>query len=192
MVTKPQDIVAPATKKKVTGEELYQMPETELVELVKGEIVNLSPTGFWHGHVENRFGSILDNFVQMHKLGFVSVGEVGIYTGRNPDTIRAADVIFISHQRLVQVKSQSYLDVAPELVVAVLSPSDSWSEVMTKLDEYFQIGVEAVWIADPAKREVFVYHTITDVQRFSSTDSLSDEKILPGFNVPVEKLFASQ
>ncbi|QLQ07417.1 MAG: hypothetical protein HZY76_16305 [Anaerolineae bacterium] len=46
-------------------------------------------------------------------MGKVLVGEVGIYTGRNPDTVRGADVIFISHARLAQVKSASFLDVAP-------------------------------------------------------------------------------
>lgn len=44
------------------------------------------------------------------------VGEVGIYVQRDPDTIRAADILFISHERLAQAKPGSFLDVPPELV----------------------------------------------------------------------------
>ena len=42
-----------------------------------------------------------------------------------------------------------FLDVAPELIVEVLSPHDRWSDVMEKLVEYFAIGVQVVWVADP-------------------------------------------
>ena len=40
-----------------------------------------------------------------------------------------------------KVKSQSYLDVAPELIVEVMSPDDAWSNLMEKLDQYFTAGV---------------------------------------------------
>ena len=72
-------------------------------------------------------------FAYHQKLGHVLVGEVGIYTNRNPDTVRGADVAYISKDRLAQTQSQSYLDVAPELIVEVLSPGDSWSEVIEKV-----------------------------------------------------------
>ncbi len=37
------------TSKPITGEELYQMPGNDLTELVKGKIVDISSTGFFHG-----------------------------------------------------------------------------------------------------------------------------------------------
>jgi hypothetical protein len=42
-------------------------------------------------------------------------GEVGIYTRRNPDTVRGADVVFISKERLLR-PTRGFLEVAPELV----------------------------------------------------------------------------
>ena len=54
------------------------------------------------------------------------VGEVGIYTRRQPDQVRGADVIYILKDRYAQRQSQSFLDVAPEIAVEVLSPDDTW------------------------------------------------------------------
>jgi Uma2 family endonuclease len=176
----------------ITGEMLFKLGDIGRTELVKGEIIFMSPTGHLHGFLESNFDRVLGAFVYEHKLGRVFVGEIGIYTQRNPDTVRAADVAFISRERWSQVRSQSYLDVAPELVVEVLSPDDAWSEVMEKLEEYFASGVLAIWIADPKRQQVYVYHAMTEVQRFSTGDILADEKVLPGFGVAVAELFAGE
>ena len=173
----------------ITGQELFQMGNLGRTELVKGKIIYMSPTGYLHGRVENRFGVALDAFVHKNKLGIVFVGEVGIYTHHNPDTVRGADVAYVSYERMSQIKSESYLDVAPELVVEVLSPGDSWSEVMNKLEEYFNIGVLAVWVVDPKKQHIYVYRSLTEVERFTRGDSLPGGEALPGFKIPLAELF---
>ena len=158
-------------------------------ELVKGEIIFMSPTGYLHGFIEVNFSSLLRNFVDKHKLGRVLGGEVGIYTARNPDTVRGADVAFISNERLAQAKSKSFLDVAPELIVEVLSPDDRWRDINAKLKEYFAIGAQVVWIADPQSRQVHVYRSLTNVAILSGNDTLTAEDILPGFSAPVSDFF---
>ena len=174
----------------VTGEELADMGDIGRCELVEGEIIMKSPTGWVHGDRERRVGQYLGAFVDDHKLGRVLVGEVGIYTRRNPDTVRGADVIFISHARLAQVKSRSYLDVASELVVEVMSPDDRWSEVNQKLREYFAIGVMIVWVADPAYQTVSVYRSLTDVRVLHRDDTLTGDDVLPSFELPLAAIFA--
>jgi Uma2 family endonuclease len=186
----PQVDVAERTV--LTGEELAQVGNIGRSELVKGEIVYMSPTGYSHADYEGNFYAALRAHVRKNKLGRVFVGEVGIYTGHNPDTVRAADAAFVSHHRMAQVKSQSYLDVAPELVVEVLSPDDRWNDLMDKLDEYFAIGVKLVWIADPRRQQVYAYHSVTDVQRLSAEDTLTGGEVLPDFSVSVAELFATE
>ena len=116
-------------------------------------------------------------------------GEVGIDTGRTPDTVRATDVAFISKARSAQVRSRSYLDVAPELVVEVMSPDDRWSAVMEKLAEYFNIGVLTVWGVSPSAKQVFVYRSLTDVEQLTINDTLIGDDFLPGFEVSVSDFF---
>ncbi|NJO84985.1 MAG: Uma2 family endonuclease [Blastochloris sp.] len=175
--------------KVITGDDLAALGAIGSYELVAGRIVPMSPTGELHGGYEANFCAILREFVKSHKLGKIRVGEVGIYTRRNPDTVRGADVLFISNERYAQVASRSYLDVAPDLIVEILSPNDVWSEVMQKLREYFDIGVRTVWLADPQARIVYVYRSMTDVREFKEHDDLIDEDVLPGFAAPVAAFF---
>jgi Uma2 family endonuclease len=179
-----------ATDTLITGEALAEMGDIGRCELVEGKIIMRSPTGWRHGNYESRFDHSLRSFVEERNLGKILVGEVGLYTQRNPDTVRGADVIFISNERLAQIKSASFLDVAPELVVEVMSPDDRWTEVKQKIREYFAIGVVLVWVADPTDKTVSVYRSLTEVQLFSENDTLSGEEVLPGFTVLVAALFA--
>ena len=149
----------------------------------------MNPTSHIHGRIEGRFYRLLSDHVEPRKLGQVMVGEVGIYIRRNPDTIRAADVLYISNDRYAQLRSASYLDVAPELVVEVLSPDDSWQAVMRKLADYFSIGVKLVWVADPDARTIYAYRSVTEATQFKEGDTLTAPEVLPGLAVPVAEVF---
>jgi Uma2 family endonuclease len=173
----------------ITGEELFELGDIGRAELVKGELVRMAPTGHLHGFVELRFGKVLSIFVDERKLGRVLSGEVGLYTGRDPDTVRGADVAFISNERLAQVQSQGYLDVAPELIVEVMSPDDRWYDIDNKLTEYFDIGVQMVWVADPQRRQVRVYRSLTEIEILGVEDMLLGGEVLPGLSVAVAELF---
>jgi Uma2 family endonuclease len=184
------EVTAPQAKKLITGEELFRMNDLGRTELVKGEIVHLMPHKYTHGLIEATIGAILHIFVGNHKLGWVLAGEVGVYTARDPDTVRGMDVAFISNERLAQVQSSSYLDVAPELIVEVVSPGDSWSEITQKLEEYFAIGVKLVWVADPDRQRMHVYRSLTEVDILTVSDDLTGGEVLPGFQVSLAELFA--
>jgi Uma2 family endonuclease len=173
----------------MTGEELFASGIDECAELVRGEIRILSPTGYAHGQAESNVGAILREYVRKENLGSVLVGEVGIYTHRDPDTVRAADVLFISRERMARVKSPAFLDVAPELVVEILSPRDLWSDITEKLEEYFAVGVLRVWLVDPRRKRVFAYRSPTDVRCFSEADAISGENALPGFEIRASAFF---
>lgn len=158
-------------------------------ELIEGRLVLMSPTGHPHGLIESRLDRTLGVFVESHQLGEIYVGEVGIYIRRRPDTIRAADLAFVSKGRLTELSDEGYLNVAPELVVEIMSPDDRWSEVKKKLRDYFSIGVRVVWVIDPASQTVSAYRSLTEVSEHTVEQTLAAEEILPGFTLPIKRLF---
>ncbi len=174
----------------ITGEELAQMGGLGRCELVDGRIVRMSPTNYRHGRIEFRIAAALDAYARPRRLGLVLTGEVGVYTRRDPDRVRGADVLFVTHDTYGRRSpALAYLDVAPDLIVEVLSPEDRVVEMNQKLGEYFEIGVRMVWVADPEARAIQAYRSPTDVRLFRETDRLAADDLLPGFDVSVASLF---
>lgn len=178
----------PVPERLVSGDDLLAMGVGPC-ELVEGRIEPMVPTGFEHGWIEFRLGRRLGNFVDERKLGWVVGGEAGVYTHRDPDTVRGVDLAFVSRQRLPQPPPRGYLAVAPELVVEILSPDDRWQDVRKKIEEYFAIGVERVWIVEPKNRAVLVYRSPTEATRLGLDATLEGEGLLAGFSLPVATLF---
>lgn len=176
-------------QKLITGEELLAMGDIESTELIDGRIVYLSPTSGGHGYEELEVGALLRSFVRPRKLGWVLTGEVGIYVRRNPDRIRAADVAFVSRQRMSTRPKQGFLTIAPELVVEIVSPGDLWEDLQQKIEDYFSIGVERLWIVEPDKKDVLVYRSTTDLAQVRTGETLRGEGILDGFQLSVAELF---
>jgi Uma2 family endonuclease len=177
------------TKEPITGEQLMEMGDIGRAELVNGEIIELMPTGHIHGYIEFLIANLLFNFVRQHNLGRVLGGEAGVYTRRNPDTVRGMDIAFVSNERMSQAQEAGFLDVAPELIVEVMSPSDRWIDIQEKLVEYFDIGVQLVWLVDPQLEQIHVYHSLDDVTRLTAENNLTAPHLLPGFSVPLTEIF---
>jgi Uma2 family endonuclease len=173
----------------MTGEELLRRPDLEPCELINGRVVPTMPTGRGHGSSEAKITTRLTTYAEATGRGAVMTGEVGIYIRRDPDTVRAADILFISRERLARCAPSGYLDVAPELVVEVFSPTDRWSKVVEKLEDYFAAGVDRVWVLMPDLRRVLAYRSPVDVVQFGEGEILTDEEILSGFSVLVAELF---
>jgi Uma2 family endonuclease len=173
----------------MTGEELARRPDLNPCELVNGRVVPMAPAGHIHGAAESRLDVRLALYAEETGSGLVLVGEVGIYTRRNPDTVRGADIVFISHERYALCGPTAFLDVAPELVVEILSPEDRPGQVQDKIREYLSAGVDRVWFVNPRRRSVFIYRSSGQVEALEVGDTLRDEEILPGFSLPLAELF---
>src|SRR5437660_12854443 len=102
----------------ITGEELFHSPDLGPYELVNGRVVPTMPTGDEHGDVEAELLMRLRVYGKETGRGRAGGGEVGIYIRRDPDTVRAADVVFISNAGDLRPRPQGYFVIAPEPGVA--------------------------------------------------------------------------
>jgi Uma2 family endonuclease len=158
-------------------------------ELIDGMIVPMAPTGGERGVWESRIGRLIGNFVDARGLGWVLTGEVGIYTRRDPDRVRGADVVFLSRKRSPDPPPKGFLTVAPDVVVDVVSPEDRWQHLRDKLDEYFDIGVGEVWVVEPSGPAVLVYKSPVEVARYAARDIVPGHAELAGLEIAVDELF---
>jgi Uma2 family endonuclease len=181
-------LVAPPQERLFTGQDLLAMADHGRYELIEGKLVPMSPTRVEHGRLESRLNLILGAYVAEHNLGELMVGEVGVYIRRNPDTIRAADLLFISHERLAQATANDFLDVAPELIIEIMSPSDRWAEIRRKLRDYFAAGVTLVMVIEWEDQLITLFRSSTEMEELTMADTLTLPDILPGFNCPVAKI----
>ena len=179
------------TPRLITAEEFARMPDPpdgSQQELVKGVIVTMPPPGAPHGRCCMKIGSRLNVFVEEKKLGNVFCNDTGFVAERAPDSVRGPDVAFWSLERLPEVP-KGYIELAPDLAVEVVSPSDHFGRLRGKIKEYLDRGVRMIWVIDPEDRSVTVYRTGVLDAYLTENDILSGEDVLPGFNVKATDLF---
>ena len=170
-----------------TADELLRLSTTgRRYELVKGELFEMPPAGARHGDVAMEIGALLRNHVRANQLGKVFAAETGFILRRNPDTVRAPDDSFVSQERLPEGDLPiGYMDLAPDLAVEVLSPTDRASEVREKVADWLRAGTRLVWVIDPATRSATAYRSLEDFQELSESETLDAREVVPGFACPV-------
>jgi Uma2 family endonuclease len=157
-------------------------------ELDDGRLVVMPPPGDIHGRTQYKVGRYLDTNAEELGLGEGWV-EVGIVLRRDPDRVVGADAAFVLSGSLPARRSvEGYLETIPEIVVEIRSKNDTTPEVLAKRDEYFAAGVRTVWVLDPDDRTVTVHAPPIIPVAFGPTDTFTSP-LLPGFAVPVAKLF---
>jgi Uma2 family endonuclease len=180
-----------ATAPITTAAQLALAADLGRCELIRGDLVMMSPAGAQHGAVALKMGSILLGFVNLHGLGAVVGAESGFQIARNPDTVRAPDVAFIRAGRVVGGLPQGFFPGPPDLAVEVLSPSDRASEVIAKVEDWLGAGCRAVWVVNPQTRTVTAYEGGGNAAVLAATDALDGGELLPGFRVPVAEIFVT-
>ena len=173
----------------MTADELLAMGDIGRCELIYGELVMMSPAGAEHGIVALRFGSFLREFVDPKALGYVFAAETGFMVSRNPDLLRAADASFVRKARLPGAIPSGFIEGVPDLAVEVVSPGDTRREVAEKVDMWLANGTGVVWVADPKSQTVVIRRVGATPVTLTIGDEIRDEAMLPGFVLPLTKVF---
>ena len=166
----------------MTAEELLRLNlPNKRTELVCGVLVVREPAGYQHGDAAARLLVAIANHVSANGLGRVFAAETGFTLARNPDTVRAPDVAFVSTARLPDPPPRGFAELAPDLAVEVLSPDDRPGEVLAKVGDWLNAGARVVWVVDPLRIIARVYRADGSESILGATDALRGEDVLPGF-----------
>ena len=166
----------------MTAEDLLQPRVPKHAELVRGVLVVREPPGFRHGEITVRLASALMMHVDAHHLGRVVGGDAGFKLQSDPDTVRGADIAFVSRERLPQQSPVGFPSFAPDLAIEVLSPGDMAGETLAKVADWLSAGTQLVWVIDPERRLARVYRADGTERLLEEADRLLGEDVLPGFS----------
>jgi Uma2 family endonuclease len=155
-------------------------------ELDEGELVYVCPNSLKQGQVIHELYAVLLVFVKERKLGLVTPDA---WIELSDGTVRAPDVAFIPADRAEGLDPRHALKATPVLVAEVLGTWDKPRDLVRKVRQYLDAGVKLVWVLDPEKYEIDVYPQDGALYTLTAEDNLEAPDILPGFSVPIGKLF---
>jgi Uma2 family endonuclease len=173
----------------MTAEDLAALPDDGLFyELDEGRLIRMSPAGGSHGRIGSRIVTELQNWADEHQAGAVYQSDTGFVLSRQPDTVRAPDAAYIVADRVPE-EDTGFLELAPDLAVEVISPSNTAQELATKVVQYLDAGAQEVWVVDPNNRLVTIYTPDGTARTLRERDVIADRALLPGFRLAVSDLF---
>ena len=142
--------------KHLTYADYLSLPEMKArYSIIDGELVMAASPTPDHQTVQLGLAVILAPFVREHRLGRMFVAPLDIVIRRDPLRTRQPDLMFISNARRYII-GQQVIEGGPDLVIEILSPSNTRRELEEKLQDYEAIGVREAWIIAPQGRTVEV------------------------------------
>ena len=159
-------------------------------ELIRGVLHETMPTGGEHGETVSNLHFLMASVVKPRRLGRLATSDSGVWLEREPDTVREPDIAFISAERLpLDVRVSGYYEVTPDLVVEVVSPSNSRREMDEKARMWLEFGARLVWVVYPVTRSVDVYLDDGAMATLGESDTLDGGGVLVGFSCAVSEIF---
>jgi Uma2 family endonuclease len=155
---------AMTTLQRATFDDLMDTPDDgHLYELVRGEILRLPPPQGVHVQTEFRLARMIERFLAQRAQAF------GWDEAQDEDTY--------------------------ERLASLVAGGEGGVRFSAALDEkvldYFAGSARLVWLLDPRRRIVRVFRPNGTTETVTADDVLSGEEVLPGFAVPVARLFPS-
>jgi Uma2 family endonuclease len=143
--------------------------------------------GGLHGATCSKVDRKIGAFIDSGPGGTLVCNDAGFITEREPDSVRGPDISYWSKDRLTEIPV-GYIRILPDMLVEVLSPSNTSKQILAKLREYFAKGVRLVWVIAPEDRTLRIYRNAEEGRLLHETATVTGEDVLPGFTCRVSDL----
>ena len=192
------DVISEATKKKISFKDYLLIPEINRpYEIIDGKFIPFPTPLPVHQRMSANVFTPLSNYVETEDLGVVLFAPVDIILQRHPLRTRQPDVLFIHKDKLSgtgldAIEELQILEIAPDLVVEVLSASDTEKVLSGKLSDYQWIGIKECWLVSREARSVEVLQLTKEqfqsLGHFGLGETIRSE-VFPGFQLAVNAIF---
>ena len=166
--------------------------EEPYYEIINDERKELEPMG--------AFQSLLASILNHHLLLYLDENPRGIVgtemlfqLRETPRLQRQPDLAYVSYERWPErtVPRSNAWNVVPDLAVEIVSPTNLAEELDQRIGDYFMSGVTQVWVIYPQTERLYVYRSLMEIHGLARLDTLDGGDFLPGFSLPLEKLFSA-
>jgi Uma2 family endonuclease len=176
-------VIAPLTLK-----EFLTLPETDITYELKDvrAIPKMSPK-FFHSSVTGAIYSLLRQWCQ--NRGRVGTEWAVILTRNGRNWVPVPDLNYISFERLsADWMKDEACPVAPELVIEIISPGQSFGDLVEKATDYLNAGVLRAWTVDTQAASITMFYPANPPQTLRGTSPLNDS-LLEGLQITPQQIF---
>ncbi len=183
----------------VSLDELMRLGSNARVEVINGEIREMSPNGGLHVIVASRVYFALEAHNQTHQLGMVFGGGfmfLMLKPGEPPYGLRDSFVPDVSFTRKEDIPASWDINLpfpyAPTLAVEVMSPGNDGNELLEKVRKYLAVGTEQVWVLYSGPKELHQYRKgDSTVRTYRGSEMVDAADLLPGLQLSLSVIFAA-
>jgi len=183
-----------ADQTKVITVEMMERLEAEsgrFYELIDGELRVKEMASPKHANIASKLNMFVGSFIFQNQLG-ESYDSSASYllkgTPEKPELVYLPDFSFVAADRVQQIY-RGFYQLAPDLAVEIISPSERQGEIEKKTQDYLQCGVKQVWRIYPEQKQITVHFPDSTPTTYHEGDTLSSGDLLPGFTLAVSSLF---
>ncbi len=185
MVTISTAIAAPTP---LSLDEFLQLPEKDgIFELVDGEVIRKVSPKFFHAKLAVTLGILLSEWA-------IGRGELGVEWAAilkkgDRDWVPVPDLTYLSYERLGdRTLGNEACPIPPDLVVEIVSPGQSFGEIVQKATDYLKAGVGRVWIVEPEAQSLTIFCAEALPQTYRDDAPIADPA-LPDLTLTARSLF---
>jgi len=174
-----------------TYADYYSWKFKERVELIKGKVFKMSPAPrISHQRISHRLVLKMGLFFEKKSCDVLSAPVDVCLPIENKTSIKSETVL---QPDICVVCDQSKLEGdilclgAPDLVVEILSPSNSKKEMKYKYEVYEEAGVREYWIVNPVQKHTLIY-TLNEEGIFIGQKPVAEDEVITSYIFPNLKI----
>ena len=168
------------------------LPDDRRYEMVDGELVELPPMRRALTIVTGKVYRLFVEHIEDEDLLFWAGIGASFRLGLSSANFRIPDVSVTAERPGTPAieDEPGVWEGTPDIAVEVVSPTDTYVEVIDKARLYLRQGVSTVLLVDAYNREVTVRQSTGEIRVLTTDDILTGEPVLPTFSCSVSEIFS--
>lgn len=138
-----------------TVDDYQQMDEDVKCEIINSELIMTPAPNIKHQKVSMSLILKISKFIEIHKKGILFHAPTDVYF--NEKNVFQPDLVYLENQNSPFISDKG-IEGVPDLIIEIISPSNSYIDRYVKKSNYALFGVKEYWIADPGNNTLEVYN----------------------------------